>query len=79
VLRDHPASLARFGPERDRVEAAWLAETPDGAEAFARADALEERWLADLAAADLPDRRPAWVRRQWRAIDRAAGLGAVAA
>jgi dipeptidase len=79
VLRDHPASLARFGPERDRVEAAWLAEPPSGAEAFATADALEARWLADLVAADLPDRRPAWLRRQWRATDRAAGVLGVAA
>lgn len=79
ALRDHPASLARFGPERDRVEAAWLAEPPSGADAFATADALEDRWLADLVAADLPDRRPAWLRRQWRATDRAAGVLGVAA
>jgi dipeptidase len=74
ALRDHVASLARFGPERDRVEQAWLADPPDGAEAFATADALEERWLADLTRAGLPDRRPGWLRRQWRATDRAAGL-----
>ena len=74
ALRDHPASLARFGPERDRVEAGWLADPPEGAEAFAIADALEERWVADLVAADLPDRRPRWLRRQWRATDRAAGV-----
>jgi dipeptidase len=78
VLRDHAASLARFGAERDRTEAGWLAEAPDGAEAFATADALEERWLADLVGADLPDRRPLWLRRQWRATDRAAGLLATA-
>jgi dipeptidase len=74
ALHDHPAALARFGPERDRVEAAWLADPPDGAEAFATADALEERWLADLVGAALPDRRPAWLRRQWRGVDRAAGV-----
>jgi dipeptidase len=74
VLRDHAASLARFGPERDRVEAAWLAGPPDATAAFETADALEERWLHDLLTADLPDRRPAWLRRQWRATDRAAGL-----
>jgi dipeptidase len=79
TLRDHPASLARFGPERDRVEAGWLAELPASAEAFAAADALEERWLADLLAADLPDRRPTWLRRQWRGLDRAAGIGEAAA
>jgi secernin len=79
ALRDHPASLARFGPERDAVEAAWLAEPPSAAEAFATADALEAQWLADLAAADLPDRRPGWLRRRWRVTDRAAGVREVAA
>jgi dipeptidase len=74
ALHDHPASLARFGPERDRVEAAWLAEPPDGGEAFATADELEERWLADLVGASLPDRRPAWLRRQWRGLAGAAGV-----
>lgn len=72
VLRDHPASLARFVDERDRLEGSWLAVPPR--DAFAEADAAEARWLADLVAADLPDRRPAWLRRQWRATDRAARL-----
>ncbi|WP_183101402.1 peptidase U34, partial [Nocardioides pelophilus] len=70
VLRDHPASLARFVDERDRLERSWLAEPPR--DAFADADAAEARWLSDLVAADLPDRRPAWLRRQWRATGPAA-------
>ena len=74
ALRDHPASLARFGPERDRVESAWLAAPPKAAEAFETADSMEAHWLADLVAAGLPDRRPRWLRRQWRATDRAAGV-----
>jgi len=78
ALRDHPASLARFGSERDRVEAAWLAGPPASEEAFAAADALEARWLADLSGAGLPDRRPMWLRRQWRGVDRAAGVGVAA-
>ncbi len=77
ALRDHAASLARFAPERDAVERAWLADPPD--DAFGLADALEERWLADLVAADLPDRRPRWLRRHWAALDRASGLVAVPA
>jgi secernin len=75
VLRDHPASLARFSAERDRLEAGWLADPPKGATAFEVADEAEERWLADLRAADLPDRRPAWLRRQWRGNDRKAEVG----
>lgn len=74
ALRDHAASLARFGPDRDRLEAGWLADPPDGATAFARADTLEDRWLADLVDADLPDRRPGWLRRLWRRTDQAAGV-----
>jgi secernin len=70
VLRDHPASLARFVDERDRLERSWLDDPPRNA--FAEVDAAEARWLADLVAADLPDRRPAWLRRQWRATNRAA-------
>jgi dipeptidase len=76
VLHDHPASLARFTAERDRLEAGWIADPPPGAEAFADADEAEARWLADLVSAGLPDRRPAWVRREWRSADRAADLGA---
>jgi hypothetical protein len=75
ALRDHPASLARFAAERDRMEAAWVADPPPGASAFELADAAEERWLDDLVGAGLPDRRPAWLRRLWRGVDRAAGLG----
>jgi dipeptidase len=78
ALRDHPASLARFGPERDRIEAEWLADLPVSDEAFVAADALEDRWLADLVGAGLPDRRPMWLRRQWRGVDRAAGVGVAA-
>lgn len=74
ALRDHPASLARFAAERDRLEAGWIADPPRGDEAFEVADAAEERWLADLRAADLPDRRPAWLRRQWNRADRAARI-----
>jgi hypothetical protein len=77
ALRDHAASLACFGPERDAVERAWLDAPPS--DAFVLADAHEERWLADLVAADLPDRRPRWLRRHWAALDRAASpIGAPA-
>ncbi len=80
ALKDHPASLARFVAERDRMEAGWLSDPPTGALAFEVADAAEQRWLADLAGAGLPDRRPAWLRRQWRRTDGAARFhGGVAA
>ena len=73
ALRDLPASLARFGAERDLTEAAWLADPPSGTEAFVTARELERRWIDDLRAANLPDRRPGWVQRQWQGFDQAAG------
>lgn len=33
-------------------------------------------WVADLCAADLPDRRPRWLRAKWAALDEAAGIDA---
>jgi dipeptidase len=73
TLRDHPASLARYGAARDRTEATWLADRPTSEHAFAVARTLEQRWEDDLWEADLPDRRPAWVRRQWERFDEEAG------
>jgi dipeptidase len=74
ILRDHGASTARFTAERDRIEAGWLADPPSTESALDVADEAELRWLADLEAADLPDRRPRWLRRLWAAWDRDAGL-----
>ncbi|MEZ5179268.1 MAG: hypothetical protein R2746_13595 [Acidimicrobiales bacterium] len=73
ALRDLLASLPRFSAERDRTERAWLADPPASADAFARSAELEQRWTLDLRAAHLPDRRPGWVRRQWREFDEEAG------
>ena len=74
ALRDVPAALARYGAERDQVEKEWFHDPPSSAEAFATADRLEEAWLQDLIHADVADTRPGWLRRRWRAIDRAAGM-----
>lgn len=74
VLRDHAASVARFAAERDQVERSWLAAPPTTDDADRQAAELEARWFADLAGADLPDRRPRWLRALWDRYDRAAGL-----
>ena len=68
-----PGGRRRYGHERDRTEQRWLAATPSSAEAFAEADRLTRAWEGDLRAADLPDRRPRWVRQQWRQFDEEAG------
>ena len=74
VLRDHEAALTSFAEDRDRLEREWLASPPDSADAFARSGAAEERWLAELVAANLDDVRPEWLREVWRRLDDAAGL-----
>jgi hypothetical protein len=50
VMRDPAAASALFGPERDAVQARWLAAPPDPAGAFAEADELLARWTAAVAA-----------------------------
>lgn len=67
ALRGLPAALARIAPERDAREAAWLADPPSTAEAFAAADALTARWTAELTTTDS---RPWWLRRQWAGWDK---------
>lgn len=73
ALTDHAAALALIAPERDRTEAGWLAHPPAAADAFAEADAIEERWAGELARRLGADDRPRWVRRQWARYDRSAG------
>ena len=77
VLRDHAASIARMSEVQHRTEAGWIHDPPDTARAFATADALEAKWLRELATADLRDRRPRWLRALWSRLDHAAGLPAV--
>ncbi|MCU1499699.1 MAG: peptidase dipeptidase [Acidimicrobiales bacterium] len=74
ALHDHAAATARFTAARQRTEASWLAAPPTTLEAFARAEELEEAWLADLGEAGLPERRPRWLRSRWADLDDAAGI-----
>lgn len=76
ALRDHAAALAVITPERDRLEAAWLAD-PDPAlatERVAEVDRAEEQWLAEILARGLSERRPSWLRALWSRQDGAAHL-----
>ena len=61
-------------PMFDRVQRAWLAAPPNPVDAWEVADGAYARWADDLRAADLPDRRPAWLRALWRRWDRRAGM-----
>lgn len=74
ITRDPAALYPLFAPERDRVEASWLAEPPEPAEAFAQADLLVERWTQDVEAASTTDGRPNFVRRYWAKRNRSANL-----
>jgi secernin len=64
VMKD-PERLAGFVTERDEVERSWFADPPPSVGAFTEGDRLWESWRHGLPD-DVPDRRPAWVRRQWR-------------
>ena len=74
TMRAYGTLIARYRHARDRTEARWIAEPPATATAFSESERLERRWLADVAGAHLADGRPPWVRRAWKAADRAARL-----
>ena len=74
VLRDSRTLLPLYAGQRDRVEADWLAAPPRSTVAFAEADRLEREWRSVVGAAGSDDRRPWWVRRAWRSIDRDAAF-----
>jgi secernin len=74
TLRAYGTLIPRYRHARDRTEAGWIADPPSSVAAFDRAAQLEQRWLADVVGAHLPDTRPSWVRRAWRGYDRAAHL-----
>ncbi len=74
ALRDPAKLLPRFASERDHVERTWFATPPQPATAFAEADELTARWLAEVEAANASDTRPAYVRRYWRKRADRAGL-----
>ena len=74
TMRAYGTLIARYRHARDRTEAKWIAEPPATAAAFSEGERLERRWLADVTGAHLADGRPPWVRRAWKAADRAARL-----
>ena len=74
TMTAHSTLIPRYHHARTRTERDWIEDPPPSASAFRQADHLEREWAADLAAAHLRDRRPPWVRRSWRAIDRSARI-----
>jgi secernin len=72
VMRDPEAGYPIFSPERDQMEARWLASPPEPETAFRQADEALARWEAALPR--LTDHRPWFVRRYWRVRNRRAGL-----
>jgi secernin len=69
VLRDPARFAPRFLPERDLVEARWLASPPEPKDAWGEGDRLLAKWTAEVVGADAGARdvRPPWTRRYWRA------------
>lgn len=81
VMVNPGALLSRYAPDRDALEADWVADPPDPATAFELAARAEQRWLGivsdAIAAGAAPDERPAFVRRLWRRWDAAAAMPAL--
>lgn len=71
-LRNPDALGPRFLPERDAVQARWLADPPDPEQAFAEEDALLARWLPAVEDPTVPETRPWWARRYWSRREREA-------
>jgi len=77
VARDPERLLPLFAEERDALEAAWLADPPEPAKAFAEGDRRLAAWTARVAAAaGDTDLRPRWARRYWAVRNERAGLAA---
>lgn len=75
IMRAPERLAPEYLAERDALEAAWLVETPESAEAFARHRELLARWNAQLDEMPLGgDERPWFVRRYWTARNRRAGF-----
>lgn len=74
ALRDWVGSERMLGPERDRMQAHWVADPPPTDEALEDADARYDEWRKLLADLGAPDTRPWWLRRRWAGYDRRAGL-----
>ncbi len=72
MVRDLAGQCASFASKRDELESSWIADPPSSLEAFRQAEHLEESWMS--AHAQFADRRPAWVRRKWRALDQRANM-----
>jgi hypothetical protein len=77
VLVDPVRLLPLLVAERQAVEARWMAEPPDPADAFAEADEVTTRWIEAVRTAGGPDRRPMWARRYWKVRDQRAGMPGV--
>jgi dipeptidase len=74
VMRDPARLLPLFTPERDTIEADWLAAPPDSQAAFDQHSRLGIRWLERVLAKKTPDVRPWYVRRFWQKANERAGL-----
>jgi secernin len=75
LLRDAERLLPDLARERDALERDWLRSPPSAVEAFRAGEVWTDDWLERLrSGGSVADRRPVWVRRQWRAWDRQAGI-----
>jgi dipeptidase len=81
VLMDPDSLLSVYADERDALEAAWIADPPEPAKAFAEGDRRLATWERQVEAAmwghpgkrGKSDRRPAYVSSFWARRDQRSG------
>ncbi len=74
VLADPDRLTPRFASAHDEVEARWIADPPDPADAFADAGRFLTAWTEAVTDSTPRDTRPLWARRYWRTRNRRAGI-----
>jgi secernin len=86
ILRDYPGRMALLQPERDALEARFIAQAPGpdapaaqrrafSAACFAEAAACEHTWLENVTAAPVRRRLPFYYRSAWKKFDREGEMG----
>ncbi len=74
VMKDPARLRPLFIPERDAVEARWIASPPAAQAAFDEASALLNKWTRLVSEQTVRDTRPVWTRRYWAKRDRMASV-----
>lgn len=74
IMRNPEQYRDLFVPERNAIEADWMENPPEPADALARHNELLDKWMAAASTIETRDVRPRYVQRYWRKRAQLAGL-----